>query len=204
MKQGVWFGLLLMSMGTVGPAVTYYVSTEGRSRPQGDKVDIGAHEFSPRSGPLRLHPDNPHYFQFRGEPAVLITSGEHYGAVINLDFEYVAYLEELARYGFNHTRLFTGTYREVPGSFGIAGNTLAPAPKRYAAPWGRSSTPGYFDGGNKFDLTRWDEAYFTRLKDFAGQAAKRGIVVEVTLFCTMYSEELWKVSPMHAANNING
>jgi len=153
---------------------------------------------------LRLHPENPHYFQFRGEPTVLITSGEHYGAVINLDFDYVAYLDELARYGFNHTRLFSGTYREIPGSFGIQGNTLAPAPGRYAAPWARSDTPGYFDGGNKFDLTRWDEAYFTRLKDFVKSAGQRGIVVEVTLFCTMYGEELWKASPMHAANNVNG
>jgi hypothetical protein len=154
--------------------------------------------------PLRLHPDNPHYFQFRGKPTVLITSGEHYGAVINLDFDYVAYLDELTRHGFNHTRLFSGTYREIPGSFGIRGNTLAPASQRYAAPWARSDTPGYFDGGNKFDLTRWDEVYFTRLKDFVGCAGQRGIVVEITLFCTMYSEELWKASPMHPANNING
>ncbi len=42
-----------------------------------------------------LHPDNPHYFLWRGEPTVLVTSGEHYGAVLNLDFDYVAYLDEL-------------------------------------------------------------------------------------------------------------
>jgi hypothetical protein len=130
------------------------------------------------SAPLSLHPENPRYFQFRGEPAVLITSGEHYGAVINLNFDYLAYLDELARHGFNHTRLFSGTYREIPGSFNIQDNTLAPAPHRYAGPWARSDTPGYFDGGNKFDLTRWDEAYFTRLKDFVRQAGKRGIVVD--------------------------
>ncbi len=41
--------------------------------------------------PLALHPDNPRYFLFRGKPAVLITSGEHYGAVLNRDFDYVAY-----------------------------------------------------------------------------------------------------------------
>jgi hypothetical protein len=158
----------------------------------------------PAKGLLRIHPDNPRYFAFRGEPAVLITSGEHYGAVINLDFDYVAYLDELADHGFNHTRLFTGTYREIPGSFNIQGNTLAPAPGRYAAPWARSDTPGYFDGGNKFDLTKWDEGYFARLKDFVQQAGKRGIVVEITLFCTMYNEDLWKASPMHVANNING
>ena len=45
--------------------------------------------------PLALHPENPHYFLFRGKPAVLITSGEHYGAVLNLDFDYRPYLDEL-------------------------------------------------------------------------------------------------------------
>lgn len=76
------------------------------------------------NGPLRLHPDNPHYFEFRGDPIVLVTSGEHYGAVINLDFDYVAYLDELARYGFNHTRLFTGTYRIQGWEFILAGGAL--------------------------------------------------------------------------------
>src|SRR6516225_10354453 len=80
------------------------------------------------AAPIRLHPDNPHYFLFRGKPAVLITSGEHYGAVLNLDFDYVAYLDQLHREGFNLTRTFSGSYREVPGSFKIVDNTLAPAP----------------------------------------------------------------------------
>lgn len=29
--------------------------------------------------------------QFRGEPTVLVTSGEHYGAVIDVDFDYRAH-----------------------------------------------------------------------------------------------------------------
>src|SRR5262245_13514388 len=154
--------------------------------------------------PIALHPDNPHYFLFRDRPTVLITSGEHYGAVLNADFDYVRYLDELAVHGLNHTRLWAGTYREIPGSFGITDNTLAPLPGRYACPWARSATPGYFDGGNKFDLARWDEAYFARLKDFLAQAAKRGIVVEVNLFCPNYDDKLWAASPMNAANNISG
>src|SRR5512137_2699886 len=97
--------------------------------------------------PLSLHPDNPHYFLFRGKPTVLITSGEHYGAVLNLDFDYKPYLEELQAHSLNLTRTFAGTYREVPGSFKITDNTLAPLPNRYASPWARSNTPGYFDGG---------------------------------------------------------
>ena len=110
--------------------------------------------------PLRLHPDNGHYLQFRGRPTVLITSGEHYGAVLNLDFDYLAYLDELRENGLNLTRTFSGTYREVAASFGITDNTLAPA--RYLAPWARSSVPGAADGGNQFDLGKFDPAYLLR------------------------------------------
>lgn len=157
-----------------------------------------------QAAPLKLHPDNPHYFLFQDKPAVLITAGEHYGAVLNLEFDFRAYLEELAEHRFNHTRVFSGTYREIPGSFGITGNTLAPAPGKYVCPWARSEEPGYFDGGNKFDLEKWDPAYFARLKQFVGEAGQRGVVVEMNLFCTMYGDDLWKASPMNAVNNVNG
>src|SRR5882757_6568928 len=96
--------------------------------------------------PLALHPDNPHYFLFRGKPAVLIGSTEHYGAVLNLDFDYIPYLDELAAHGLNQTRTFSGTYHEVFGSFGITENTLAPKPDRYGAPWPRSNQAGAADG----------------------------------------------------------
>ncbi|MDP2983722.1 MAG: DUF6298 domain-containing protein [Candidatus Latescibacter sp.] len=154
--------------------------------------------------PISLHPGNPHYFLFRGKPTVLITSGEHYGAVLNLDFDYVPYLDELKAHDLNLTRTWVGTYREIPGSFKITDNTLAPHPNRYICPWVRSTTPGYFDGGNKFDLTKWDDHYFKRLKDFMTQASRRGIVVELNLFCPNYNDNLWGASPMNAANNING
>jgi hypothetical protein len=154
--------------------------------------------------PLRLHPENPHYFLFRGKPTVLVTSGEHYGAVLNLDFDYAAYLDQLRDDGLNHTRTWLGTYRELPGTFGITGNTLAPHENRYASPWARSTTPGYFHGGNKFDLTRWDEAFFARLRDFLTRAAACGVVVELNLFCPNYEESLWQASPLNATNNVNG
>jgi hypothetical protein len=154
--------------------------------------------------PLALHPDNPHYFLFRGKPAVLIGSGEHYGAVLNLDFNYGRYLDALAACGLNHTRTFSGAYCEAPGAFKIAQNTLAPGPGRFIAPWARSGMPGCADGGNKFDLGTWDEAYFKRLKDFVAQASKRGVVVEFNLFCPFYEDSMWRLSPMNAANNTAG
>jgi hypothetical protein len=153
---------------------------------------------------LSLHPENPRYFQLRGKPAVLITSGEHYGAVLNLDFDYVRYLDELKRSGMNLTRTFSGSYVEKPGAFKIENNTLAPAPGRFICPWKRSDTPGYAGGGNRLDLTQWDPAYFARLKDFIAQAGKRGVVVELVLFCPLYDDAIWSYSPFHPQNNVNG
>lgn len=154
--------------------------------------------------PLRLHPDNPHYFLFRGKPAILIGSTEHYGAVMNLDFDYVTYLNELAVSGLNVTRTFTGVYVEPQGAFRIERNTLAPASGRFICPWMRSEEPGYANGGNKFDLTKWNSDYFTRLKDFIREAGKRDIIVELDLFSNFYDTIQWKLSPLYIGNNING
>jgi hypothetical protein len=147
--------------------------------------------------PLRLHPDNPHYFQFRGKPAVLITSGEHYGAVLNGRFDYRKYLETLAADRLNLTRIFSGMYREVPGSFNITRNTLAPEEADFVQPFKRL-------GPRKYDLASWNEDYFRRLRDFMGVASKQGIVVEMTLFTTYYNDTHWNLSPLNAKNNVQG
>jgi hypothetical protein len=146
--------------------------------------------------PLRLHPENPHYFLFAGKPTVLITSGEHYGAVLNRDFDFVRYLDTLRADHLNLTRMFSGSYREVAGNFAIASNTLAPAAGKFLAPWLQSE--------GKFDLTKWDDAYFARLKDFVTYAGRSGVVVEVVLFCPLYEDSMWSVSPMNVRNNANG
>ncbi|HEU0011347.1 MAG TPA: PA14 domain-containing protein [Verrucomicrobiae bacterium] len=167
-------------------------------------VGIPLHELRAAQS-LALHPDNPRYFLWRGQPTVLITSGEHYGAVLNLDFDYGKYLDTLARDKLNLTRTFAGgAYVEPQGSFGIARNTLAPAAGRFLCPFARSGEPGYAGGGNKFDLNRWDEACFKRFRDFVAQAGRRGVVVEVNLFCPMYEEAQWKLSPFSTNNNVNG
>ncbi|HXG48455.1 MAG TPA: PA14 domain-containing protein [Methylomirabilota bacterium] len=156
------------------------------------------------AAPISLHPDNPHYFLWRGKPTFLLTSGEHYGAVVNLDFDFRRYLDTLAADGLNNTRTFSGTYLEPEGAFNIARNTLAPATGRFICPWARSDQPGFAAGGNKFDLTRWDEAYFARLREFVAYADQKGVVVEFTFFCPMYEDKQWRLSPMNAQNNVNG
>ncbi len=154
--------------------------------------------------PISLHPENTHYFLWQGKPRILITSGEHYGSVLNLDFDYRKYIDTLAQDGLLLTRTFSGAYVEPEGAFNIAKNTLAPLPGRFICPWARSNENGYANGGNKFDLTKWDESYLERLKDFVSYANKKGVVVEFTLFCPMYEDKQWNLSPMNMVNNVNG
>ena len=149
------------------------------------------------AAPIRLLPGNPHYFEFRGKAVALVTSGEHYGAVLNSAIDYKRYLDTLAADGLNFTRIFGGSYVEVPGqSFGIKRNDLAPEAGKFIAPWARS--------GDRFDLDKWNPEYFARYRDFLTEAGKRGIVVEITLFSSHYQEAHWKLSPFHPANNVNG
>jgi hypothetical protein len=160
--------------------------------------------FSQTAEPIRLHPGNPHYFLFRGKTTVLITSGEHYGAVLNGEFDYKKYVAALASDGVNFTRIFGGSYVEVPArSFGIKRNTLAPRPGKFIAPWMRSHTAGYAGGGNKFDLARSNPEYFSRYRDFLAEAAKAGVVVEISLFSSTYGDVQWTVSPFNSLNNVN-
>ena len=152
------------------------------------------------SAQIRLHPENHHYFEYKKQPTVLITSGEHYGAVINLDFDFETYLNALHQIGLNHTRIFLGDYVEEPNAFCIEKNTLAPAEGRFICPWQRSEVAGFSRGGNKFDLDRWDPAYFERLHKFMSAAQEKDIVVEAVLFFAGY---LYQHSPLHHSNNIN-
>jgi hypothetical protein len=154
--------------------------------------------------PIELHPENGRYLRWRGEPVVLITSAEHYGAVLNRNFDYVSYLKTLQAEGMMMTRTFSGAYCEPVGAFKITNNTLAPARDGLICAWARSSTAGYANGGHKFDLSQWDPAYFRRLRDFVNQADQHDIVVELVLFCPFYKDAMWLLSPMKAQNNING
>jgi hypothetical protein len=157
-----------------------------------------------QAAPIALHPQNPHYLLWRDKPTILITSGEHYGAVLNRAFDYKRYLDTLHSYGFNLTRTFSGAYCEPVGAFNIENNTLAPGKGDLLCPWARSTEGGYAGGGNKFDLTRWDPDHFRRLTGFVAEAGKRGIVVELVLFCPFYEDAMWNLSPMNVRNNVNG
>ncbi len=164
---------------------------------------------SVNGGFISLHPKNNRYFIYKGKPTVLITTTEHYGAVTNAEFEYEEYLDMLKSHGFNLSRivvLLRETVTEFKGFLGYQ-NTLCPKPGSYISPWKRSEIPGCYDGGNKFDLDKWNQDFFVRLKDFCKKAEERGIIIELTFFSQYYSnkeDSPWVLSPLNPINNITG
>ena len=157
--------------------------------------------------PITVCPLNPHYFQYKGKPVLLITSDHHYGAVIDRDFDYAKFLNYLGENGMNLTRIYPGGYFEVPDEF-VKGNPLGPQPGRQILPWVRSTQtgadPALAEPGKpsyKFDLDKWDPEYFARLKAYVELARKKDIIVEIAFFNQMY-EVSWPVVALYHRNNI--
>ena len=76
--------------------------------------------------PINVCPLNPHYFQYKGKPVLLITSDHHYGAIIDRDFDFVKFLNYIGANGMNLTRIYPGGYFETPDEFIKGRHKLAP------------------------------------------------------------------------------
>src|SRR5512143_1061364 len=159
--------------------------------------------------PVRVFPENPHYFARDGKPIVLVTSDHHYGAVIDADFDFARFLDALAAGGVNLTRIYPGAMFEAEDKY-VAGNPLGPRPGRQILPWARSTATGAHPAlaapgqpSYKLDLDRWNPDYFARLKAFVDLARQEGIVVEVAFFNGMYAD-CWPLMALYHGNNVQG
>ena len=151
--------------------------------------------------PIKLLPENPHYFEYKGKPLALITSAEHYGAVLNTDFDYEKYLRTLHEEGMNYTRIFMGSYFEIPSkSFSIKQNTLAPNINKVLTPWLTKTENGTL----KYDWSTTNPAYYERLAKFMKLAEELDIIIEVTLFSSIYNDDHWEMNPQNPKNRVGG
>jgi len=126
---------------------------------------------------IKLNPDNPHYFLFRGQPTVLISVAEHYGAVVNLDFDYLPYLDELQAHGLNLVQIFPGNLPHdvvIPGVL-TAGDLSALAAGLAPRPL---ALVGLVDGLNRAVEKKAVEAAYARtLKEYEAARARDRLVV---------------------------
>jgi hypothetical protein len=148
---------------------------------------------------IRLHPDNPHYFLFRGKPLVLLSASEHYGSVINRPFDFEQYLEDAAAHKMTMTRTFL-LFREQQSARNPS-SPCKPESPDYIAPFPRTGPEKALDGEPIYDLDQWNPEYFDRLHRFLEAASRRGIVVELTVFSNTYAPQVWALNPFRAENN---
>src|SRR5829696_8710389 len=138
---------------------------------------------------VRIHPENPKLFEFRGRPLVLVTASEHYGAVMNRPFRFEHYLADAAEKGITLTRLFT-LFRELQTPINPY-STCKPESPDYVAPYERTGPGLAHDGELKFDLDRPNPELFDRLHRFLSLASDYGIIVEVVLLSNHYVDSIW-------------
>ena len=167
-------------------------------------------------GPLRIHPENPRYFTDGSGRAIYLT-GSHTWANLQdqgpkdppRPFDYEGYLDFLRERNHNVIRLWAWEQaRWAPWSDGKGQNPsdwfISPNP------YARTGPGMALDGKPKFDLEKWDDAYFDRLRTRVRQAGERGIYVSVMLFQGWSSAKSWlggtpwRGHPYHPENNIQG
>jgi hypothetical protein len=163
------------------------------------------------TGPL-VASGNPNYFK-DASGAILILNGSQTwntlqdwgsnGSLQPLDFN--AYVNFLTAHGHNFTLLWTA---ELPKFCGFPATKSAPPDLTVSPhPWLRTGPGNATDGGLKFDLTKFNQSYFDRLRTRVQALNTAGIYVGVYLFTGEWLN-IFRCSsdgyPFTAANNING
>jgi hypothetical protein len=159
------------------------------------------------NSPVKVCPGNPHYLFYKDKPVVLITSDHHYGAIVDMDFDFAKYLDYLSGNGMNLTRIYPGGMFEPTDKY-LLGNPLGPKQGRQLLPWAKSGQTGanplLAEAGKpsfKYDLDKWNPEYFARLKAFVKLARGKDIFVEIPFFNGMYAD-CWPLMAMYHTNNI--
>src|ERR1700722_1551908 len=166
-------------------------------------------------GPLRILDANPRFFTDGSGKAIYLAgshtwwnfqdNGHRLIAAEGQDpppvFDFNAYLDFLVAHHHNFFRLWRW---EAPKW----GDDQPTGAIKYCQPhpWVRSGPGMARDRKPKFDLTRFDEDYFNRMRTRVTAARDRGIYVSVMLFEGWELEytDAWAYHPFNGPNNVNG
>jgi len=165
---------------------------------------------APATGPLRVSAQNPRYFADSTDKIVYLTGAHTWNSLQDMGetdpppaFDWDAYLDFLGQHHHNFVRLWRWELTIWDTKANNDGRRHFCAPH----PWPRSGPDLALDGKPKFDLSRFDDAYFARLRERVASAGQRGIYVSVMLFEgweLQFVEHGWRAHPFNPGNNING
>ncbi len=166
----------------------------------------------PITRPLKALATNPNYFTDGTGKAIYLTGSHTWNnlqdwgtndSIQPLDFP--AYVKTLVAHNHNFTLLWA---TELPKFHGLP--TTASSPPDFSVtpqPWQRTGPGNASDGKLKFDLTRFNQAYFDRLRDRVQQLRAAGVYAGVYLFSGEFLLR-FRVSgdgyPLTGSNNVNG
>jgi Chitobiase/beta-hexosaminidase C-terminal domain/Family of unknown function (DUF6298) len=158
-------------------------------------------------GPLTVHPTNPRYFADSSGNAVYLSGAHLNNSLIDRSdeavFDFSAYLDFLQKHKHNFIRLWISEQAAWT-------HEKTEKVEFHPLPYERTGPGTAIDGGLKFDLTRFNQNYFDRLRSRVVEAGQRGIYVSVMLFQGFGSQAInrrtnpWPGHPFHRHNNING
>lgn len=164
----------------------------------------------PVARPLRVLPTNPRYFTDDGHRAILLTGAHTWNNLQDMGetdpppaFDWDAYLGFLTKHHHNFVRLWRWELTLWDTKANGENRELFCAPH----PWPRTGPGTALDGKPKFDLNRFDDAYFARLRSRVASAGQRGIYVSIMLFegwGLQFVQDGWRAHPFHPDNNLNG
>lgn len=160
------------------------------------------------NGPLKVSDINSCFFTDNSGKSIFLT-GSHtwanfqdYGEKGTAPFNYSEYISFMQKYNHNFMRLWTWEqFQQAPWT----SDKIFFSP----LPWLRTGIEKANDQLPQFDLEKWNEDYFTRLRKRVIDAGSKGIYVSVMLFqgfsLNKGSEkdgDPWIFHPLNPANNV--
>lgn len=165
------------------------------------------------NGPLRVHPANPRYFTDRSGKVIFLTGSHTWGNLQDISYagqpsppplDFPAYLAFLRAHQHNCFRLWAweSAFNPNPAQSATAYDPM---------PYERPGPGAALDGKLQIDLTRFNPAYFDRMRARVMAACDAGIYAIVMLFQGFSIEgkgnlggDPWHGHPFNPRNNCNG
>jgi hypothetical protein len=164
-------------------------------------------------GPLKVLPGNPRFFTDGSGRAIFLTGSHTWNNLVDIErltppanpvIDFKEYLDFLEAHHHNCVRLWMWDSSAI---FDTKGKVWY---RRSPLPYLRTGPGNALDGKAKFDLEKFDPAYFERVRERTLAARDRGMYVIVMLFNGFSlikkppHEDPWPGHCFNAANNVNG
>lgn len=158
-----WFVLVLLIVVSVGSVAAWDNSAKKDVEMEKDRIQI--------------YKDNPRYWQYKGEPILLIGGSveDNLFQMPNLK----GHLELLKSVGGNYVRSTMSWVDE-------------------------GDVPPHKKVGDKYDLNQWNDAFWNRFRDFIEWTHEMDIIVQIEVWATFnYYRDPWAVNAFNPINNSN-